>query len=632
MAILGRLETAWKVFWQLGPLQSGAFALYQLQRRSGWLRARLPVKRSLPQVGLPTHSLFSLPAAEELHAVLGEEGCSALLQEAEEIVAGQVRLFGGLPHRLNLEPPQPLQHALDYGDRVAGEDIKWFWEPGRFGWAVVLARAWWLTRDERFFAAFWRYFDVFVEQNPCNLGPHWSSAQEVGLRLVALVFAGSVFGMAATLQQQERLAGSVWQHAQRILPTWFYAEAQHNNHALSEALGLFMAGAWVGQIAWQRRGWAWFERALRTQIAEDGTYVQQSSNYHRLMLQEALWMDAVGRQMGLHWKPETRQRLSAAAQWLLAHMDESGQAVNLGNNDGALVLPLAVGGAADYRPVAQAAAMAFIGRAAFAPGIWDEAQLWLALPRPTQQWGADRCLTGVGRLNGAESWATVRAVKFAARPAHADQLHVELWWHGQNLACDPGTYLYNGLPPWQNGLVGVEVHNGLMVDGQQTMRRAGRFLWLDWDQARWLEQTERRLVAEHCGYERLGVRHVRTLEWLGGNDWQVIDDVLPLRGGEHSLALHWLLPDFPWHMEAQTMHLMTDGGPLWLWVRLEGLDKLPEVDLVRAGERLIGRGEVDERRGWVSRIYGERSAALSLCWHGRGQLPLRWVSHWHLGS
>ena len=34
-----------------------------------------------------------------------------------------------------------------------------------------------------------------------------------------------------------------------------------------------------------------------------------------------------------------------------------------------------------------------------------------------------------------------------------DQLHLDLWWRGLNIAQDAGTYLYNADPPWDNPLV-----------------------------------------------------------------------------------------------------------------------------------------------------------------------------------
>ncbi|MRR32281.1 hypothetical protein EG834_18575, partial [bacterium] len=85
----------------------------------------------------------------------------------------------------------------------------------------------------------------------------------------------------------------------------------------------------------------------------------------------------------------------------------------------------------------------------------------------------------VHRVGDRECWGTLRAVTFHARPAHADQLNVDLWWHGRNIAQDAGTYLYNAPPPWDNTLGKTYVHNTLTVNGMDQMERAGKFLWLD---------------------------------------------------------------------------------------------------------------------------------------------------------
>jgi hypothetical protein len=112
-------------------------------------------------------------------------------------------------------------------------DIKWVWEPGRLGWAYTLGRAYLLNRDERYAAAFWSYLEAFLDANPPFLGPHWASAQEVALRLIALTFAGQVFGAAACADASRtaRLAQAVAMHAARIPPTLVYARAEQQSPA-----------------------------------------------------------------------------------------------------------------------------------------------------------------------------------------------------------------------------------------------------------------------------------------------------------------------------------------------------------------------------------------------------------------
>jgi hypothetical protein len=149
-------------------------------------------------------AVLPLPAGDKLLAVLGNDGRAALLNEADEITSGKVRLFGGEPVELKLSVPGTLRHwtAYETGKEpipyalLPVPDIKFVWEPARFGWAFTLGRAYRLSGDEKYAEAFWRYFESFTDANPACFGPHWMSGQEVALRLMAFVWAGQVFEAA----------------------------------------------------------------------------------------------------------------------------------------------------------------------------------------------------------------------------------------------------------------------------------------------------------------------------------------------------------------------------------------------------------------------------------------------------
>ena len=307
-------------------------------------------------------------------------------------MSGKVRLFGGNPQTLTLAPPGPLHHWTDYakGDPtfITWEDIKFLWEPARFGWAFTLGRAYILTGTEAYPAAFWRYFDAFMEANPVNMGPNWISAQETAFRIMAFTFAAQVFATSphTTAERQSRIAQAVAEHATRIPTTLVYARAQNNNHLLSEALGLITASLALPEHPdagrWGRLGWKWFNRGLESQIVDDGTYSQHSTNYHRLMLCLALWgtrlQQAASDLKYAHLNQKSLKKLDAAAKWLLALCDpDTGQVPNLGPNDGAYILPWTTLPYNDYRPILQAAALAFLGATVYEPGPWDEMSLWL---------------------------------------------------------------------------------------------------------------------------------------------------------------------------------------------------------------------------------------------------------------
>ncbi|HSV86898.1 MAG TPA: heparinase II/III-family protein, partial [Levilinea sp.] len=365
-----------------------------------------------------------------------------------------------------------------------------------------------------------------------------------------------------------------------------------------------------------------------------GEYVQHSTNYHRLVLQAALWAQAAARLAGDSFPAATLQRLGAATRWLYTHYDPlSGRVANLGHNDGAYILPLTAGGFGDYRPVLQAAAIAFLERAALPVGPWDELSRWLGLPVPRQPQTLSRLGAMPNRLGDGRSWAMLRAVHFHQRPAHADQLHVDLWWQGYNVALDAGTYAYNAPPPWDNRLASTLVHNTIHIDGQDQMQRAGRFLWLNWAQARVIDNGPNQVTCEHNGYAHYGVLHRRTLARLDTYRWRINDVLLPVDPAHpttHTAHLHWLLPDWQWTLEGYTITLTGPPGRMLVALALaeqEGFST-STLHLVRCGNALFGSPQAQPIQGWYAPCYGQKLPALSFSMTTHAQLPLHLSTHW----
>ncbi|HZD56049.1 MAG TPA: heparinase II/III-family protein, partial [Anaerolineales bacterium] len=253
-------------------------------------------------------------------------------------------------------------------------------------------------------------------------------------------------------------------------------------------------------------------------------------------------------------------------------------------------------------------------------------------------------------LRTNDSWGYLRAARFNSRPGHADQLHLDLWWRGLNVAQDAGTYLYNAPPPWDNSLSQTEVHNTITVEGQDQMTRAGRFLWLDWAQGEVLEHNSDggRMSAQHDGYRRWGVLHQRAVECREGR-WIITDNLIPAgevgsasraRNSPLVLRLHWVLPDWPWAIEdlpAETGTQMLIQSPYgWIKLRVKFIPKTGRADndhphgaqLIRAGELVHGTGSASAILGWVSHSYGYKEPALSLSIETESPLPVTIITQW----
>ena len=322
---MSSISVALRALIQLGPEPLALHAVYQLGLRTGHYRRVESGETRRSQRFSTLKPLLALPTREQLASILGEDGQAALLKQGDEIAAGRVRLFGSEPVPLRLTFDEPLRHWTEYETGKAPisysgypiPDVKFIWEPARFGWALTLGRAYRLSGDEKYAESFWKCFEEFSARNPAYLGPHWMNGQEVAIRLMSLMWAAQLFETAAASSEKRRdgLIRSIGEHARRIPPTLMYARSQNNNHLVTESAALFAAGAAIGQVEWRSLGWRWLNHALQTQISSYGEYIQHSTNYHRLMLQAVLWVDAILRGRHEHWPPATLEALMRASHW-----------------------------------------------------------------------------------------------------------------------------------------------------------------------------------------------------------------------------------------------------------------------------------------------------------------------------
>lgn len=639
-------QKVWKTLLTVGAGQVVLFLIYRAGLRLGWWRrVTQNLKVDPEQVPELRGELFVIPSIDHLKSLLGVEGTDRILTLADEICQGTFRPFGGDPAPLVLDPPYPLNPWDVYQDNLAGEDIKVVWEPARLGWVFTLGRAYILSRDERYAQTCLSHLKHFLQANPPGDGPNWASGQEVALRIPALLFALQVFQSSPAWVNEDRrfLISSILTHARRILPTFIYARAQNNNHLISKALGLYLVGVllpeWPESERWRNFGWRWLNWAFQHQITLSGCYVQNSHNYHRLMLHLALLFARAAVQEGRRLPPWTQERLSAAVSWLWERMDPwSGEVPNYGHNDGSNLLPFGSFSITDYRPTLQAAGQCF-GQGRLLPsGPWDELSLWLGVEKNASPASPNIALhPGVIKPSGQSSWAMIYGSSCKGRVAHADYLHVDLWSHGVNLLMDVGTYAYNLPPPWDNGLARTLVHNTLTVDGRDQLQRLGKFLWSTDGKVQFLEQLSRPgqcWTASHDGYRRLGIVHRRSLAWLGEGRWEVIDEILPVdRKGltQHQFDLHWLIRDGEWDFD-QTQLKIT--YPQWgLGMRLcwsvngNNTDFVSTtVRLIRQGKVILGPGGDFECLGWYSPTYYHRFPALSLLITWKDTAPCKIVT------
>ena len=136
-------------------------------------------------------------------------------------------------------------------------------------------------------------------------------------------------------------------------------------------------------------GRIWVENGLRKErkrlISPDGGFSMYSVAYHREFLDALTICEFWRRRFDLaSFSPLFRERAKEAAFWLKAFTHPAtGDAPNIGANDGTRLLPLTDTEYRDFRPSVQMACVLFAGRGAYdQDGPWNLPLQWLGVPIP----------------------------------------------------------------------------------------------------------------------------------------------------------------------------------------------------------------------------------------------------------
>lgn len=132
-------------------------------------------------------------------------------------------------------------------------------------------------------------------------------------------------------------------------------------------------------------------------------------------------------------------------------------------------------------------------------------------------------------MAGRESWGMIRFPMYRFRPAHNDVFHFDLWFKGENICRDDGSYSYDPDNAAAGDYFGsVKAHNTVGFDNGEQMPRLGRFLMGRWIQAEDISSIKQGSEDWQCWrgiyQDWRGNRHQRVIFWKE-NEWVIEDDL-----------------------------------------------------------------------------------------------------------
>jgi hypothetical protein len=504
------------------------YTLYRVKHtieiKLGLLKKRHPMNPSVKKyISLEdwknSVTTFVIDARENIQ--LEKNPTTELKENATKILKGEICFFSSEWKNLgsdynwikNPETDYTYDNSIHWSEindfNPLNGDIKYVWEKSRFSYLLTIMRYDYHFNEDHSAFVF-AEIESWIDANPINQGPNWKCSQEISLRIFNWMYLLTFYKNANSLTEP------LWDKIQNVI-YWSLHHVYHhidfsriavrNNHAITETLALAVCEMLFPFIPetkkWSKEGRKWLEQEIDYQVYEDGTFLQFSMNYNRVLVQLLSLGIAIAEKNNQPFSKNFYSKAYKTLNFLFQCMQkENGFLPNYGANDGALFFPLSDTKYRDYRPQLNTLHQILTGENLFENNEIQEDSFWVlnnrnmlhSFKKLTQMKGSISFNNGGYYLCRTEdSFTFVRCGSHKDRPSHADNLHVDIWVKGENILRDSGTYKYNTDKSTVDYFTGTNGHNTVMVDNHSQMFKGSRFIWFYWSQciaAKWTEDHD----------------------------------------------------------------------------------------------------------------------------------------------
>ncbi len=482
---------------------------------------------------------FNLDMISEFLLKLRANRQEQIIEIADKAINGIITGFSsieldfGKPINWHLNPLTGHENAKDvkwfeisdFDEKIG--DIKVIWEASRLTHFLYYARAFLITKDRKYYEGFSEQLDDWNNHNPYSYGSNYKCGQEATLRMINVLMAYTVFQNYNLAKEFDKINVEklVEGSYKKVLSNFFYAhKCIKNNHTFTEILGLII-GAWCSENDDAlRKGYKLMDQEIRNQFLSDGGFTQYSFNYHRFTLQIMECLFKVSETTGM--RVTETERLKNSVLLLYQVQDGNGDVPNYGSNDGALIFPLSTCGYRDFKPVLNTMYALIEGKRIYDSGDYDEELLWFGITNKLPLIDIEKKSiafqdSGYYVFRHDEGFLMTCLQEYKSRPAHMDQLHIDLWHKGVNVFCDTGTYSYAS--KLGKELSSTAGHNTVKISGVEQMNKRGAFMVTDWTQKVKANWSDNSFVGEI--ESRNGYRHLRKIICTS-NGYLIEDEVM----------------------------------------------------------------------------------------------------------
>ena len=503
----------------------------------------------------------------------------AIIKSADRICEGYFDLLGyenlyfgsGVPN-WHFDPvskkTSPMVHWSQIDETSSDQtgDKKITWELNRHQYFLILGRAYWLTKDEKYADVFISHVEDWMANNPPKIGLNWLSSLEISFRSISWIWAFHFFKNSPKLTspiftQMLKVLHLNGRHIESYLSTY----SSPNTHLTGEALGLYFLGTCFPEIReakrWKECGYEILLDALDFQVRADGVYCEQTSQYHRYTTDFYLNLLILRQIEGLDVDQKLSAKLKQLLEFLMFIAQPNGETPLFGDEDGGRLHFLDESVFANFRPTLAVGSVVFDDpNLKFAARDASAELLWLVGPeglnrfdeiKPVEPEERVKAFKAGGFFSVRDSWGDDSNFLLIdcgehgflkGGHAHADALHFHLSVYGQPVFIDSGTYNYTSDTKARELYRSTAAHNCLTVNGESSSVPEGPFSWTTSTASSLNEWSGRDEIVTfkgtHDGFERFGVRYEREIKI--DNEVITISDAIR-SGNSNSYELNFIL-------------------------------------------------------------------------------------------
>jgi hypothetical protein len=577
------------------------------------------------------------------------ESHAQALADADKLLTNKFHLLGidfDLGQSINWthDPVTGLPYDNRFYTRVeifksekVGADIKYVWELNRHQFCIEVAKAYFISGDEKYAQKLVEWVTGWAEQNPYKHGVNWTSALESAVRIYAWTWAfyftreSKIWdkGFTTLFFNQLWLNGTF---TEDNLSFYF----SPYNHLIGEIAALSFLGTVFPELQngnkWRDKYWKLMESEIPKQFYRDGLIVEQATYYHHFTTGFYLQNALLRQQNKLPVSATTLKTIENALNIAMHMTKPDGTLPMIGDIDSARILYFYMPRRQwDLRGFQAAGAVYFErGDMKQAAADFSEEAFWLfgqagldkfnALPfdgtRQTVSQGFQ--YSGYYIMRSGGNYTCIDCGELAdglfrdetpsVAHGHSDTLAFDLCAGGRWFIGDPGFNTYNGPLEWHRYYRSGRGHNTIEVDGHGQGRHEGRMGWSRVSLPK-LHQWVHNDVFDYfdgevdrLAHPTANISHRRKIFALHSGLWFMIDHVHASDDARHELlsALHFA----PGNVEVGASQIRCrQYDDVGLNIEFDSAEPFHLVKQDRADE-------TDPASGWVCRGYGYREPAV----------------------